>query len=373
MARLHALIGEHLGEDAVRGGRDRDRDRPRAVGSRTGRGGVCGVRGQPAAGLPVPGTPCCVRRQERPGDAHVLADMVRTDAHQLRTVAGDSAGAEAVKVVTRAQDAHLGAHPHGQRLRHALREYFPAALEAFEDLDAPDTLELLGKAPDPAGAARLTCAQVSAALKRAHRRDIPDRATAILAALRGDQLGQPPAVTAAYAATVRALTAVVTLNEQIAVMQEQVEAYFGQHPAAEINRPEPGLGSSSAPGCSPSSVTTLTGMSAARPARTTAVPAPITRASGQEEGRRRPVHPQRPAHRRADGPGPERPGLRLAPGPSTTPSAPAAPGRTLPCASSPADSSASCTDASKPAPSTTRQPPGPSGKRPLNLTSPLDT
>jgi hypothetical protein len=36
-----------------------------------------------------------------------------------------------------------------QRLRHQLREYFPAALEAFEDLAAPDALELLGKAPDP--------------------------------------------------------------------------------------------------------------------------------------------------------------------------------------------------------------------------------
>ena len=59
-----------------------------------------------------------------------------------------------------------------QRLRHQLREYFPAALEAFDDLDAPDTLELLGKAPDPARAARLTRAQVSAALKRARRRNI---------------------------------------------------------------------------------------------------------------------------------------------------------------------------------------------------------
>ena len=47
-----------------------------------------------------------------------------------------------------------------QRLRHQLREYFPAALEAFEDLDAPDTLELLAKAPDPARAAKLTRAQV---------------------------------------------------------------------------------------------------------------------------------------------------------------------------------------------------------------------
>ena len=34
-------------------------------------------------------------------DAHMLADMVRTDSHQLRPVAGDTAEAEAVKVVTR--------------------------------------------------------------------------------------------------------------------------------------------------------------------------------------------------------------------------------------------------------------------------------
>ena len=51
-------------------------------------------------------------------------------------------------------------------------------------------------------------------------RNVPDRATAILAALHGDHLGQPRAVTAAYAASVRALAAVlVTLNEQIAVMR----------------------------------------------------------------------------------------------------------------------------------------------------------
>jgi transposase len=35
------------------------------------------------------------------GDAHMLADVVRTDAHQLRPAAGDSAAAEAVKVLAR--------------------------------------------------------------------------------------------------------------------------------------------------------------------------------------------------------------------------------------------------------------------------------
>ena len=130
-----------------------------------------------------------------------------------------------------------------QRLRHQLREYFPAALEAFDDLDAPDALELLGKAPDPAKAAKLTRAQISAALKRARRRDIPGKATVIMAALRSAQLGQPPAVTAAYAVTARSLIAVIAvLNEQVKALESQVEADFGRHPDAEIYLSQPGLG-----------------------------------------------------------------------------------------------------------------------------------
>src|SRR5438045_86773 len=102
---------------------------------------------------------------------------------------------------------------------------------------------LLARAPDPARARRLTRAQVSAALKRARRRDIPGKATAIMAALRGAQLGQPPAITAAYAATVRSLIAVITtLNEQVKILQGQVAAHFGQHPDAEIYLSQPGLG-----------------------------------------------------------------------------------------------------------------------------------
>jgi hypothetical protein len=170
--------------------------------------------------------------------------MVRTDSHQLRVVAGDSPDAGAVKVVARTHKTLIWERTRQvQRLRHQLREYFPAALDAFEDLDAPDTLELLGRAPDPARAARLTRAQVSAALKRARRRDITGKATAIMAALRSEQLAQPPAVAAAYAVTVRSLIAVITtLNEQVKVLEGQVRAHFGRHPDAEIYRSQPGIG-----------------------------------------------------------------------------------------------------------------------------------
>ena len=121
----------------------------------------------------------------------MLADMVRTDSHQLRAVAADSAGADGIKVVARTHKTLIWERTRQvQRLRHQLREYFPAALEAFEDLAAPDALELLGKAPDPARAARLTRAQVSAVLKRTRRRAIADKTTQIIAALRSQQLGQ---------------------------------------------------------------------------------------------------------------------------------------------------------------------------------------
>ena len=169
-----------------------------------------------------------------------------------------------------------------------MREYFPAAVDAFADLDAPGALELLGKAPDPPRAARLTRAQVSAALKRARRRDIPGKATAIPAALRSPQLGQPPAVTAAYAVTARSLIEVITvLNEQVKALESQVEADFGRHPDAEIYLSQPGLGLILGAWSSASSATTRTGTPAARPARTTLRPP----RSPARRGRRRPSCP----------------------------------------------------------------------------------
>ncbi len=178
------------------------------------------------------------------GDAHTLADMVRTDHHQLRRIAGDSDLAAAVKIVARAHQTLIwDRQRHLLRLRSVLRESFPAALVAFEDLTAPDVLELLGKAPDPASAARLGTAQIAAALTRAHRRNVADKAAAIRAALAAEQLGQPPVVAAAYAVAVRAQVAVLAaLNAEIEALQAQVSAYFGRHPDAEVYRSQPGLG-----------------------------------------------------------------------------------------------------------------------------------
>lgn len=198
IGRLHALIGRHVGDD--------DEPVEVVVGIETERGPW--VQALLAAGYQVYAiNPLQVARyRERhsvsgaksdPGDAHTLADMVRTDRHQLRPVAGDSALAEAVKVVTRAHKTLIWERTrHTLRLRRALLDFFPAAVAAFDDLDAPDTLELLGMAPDPVSAAALDGAQITAALRRARRRGIPDKVAKIQEVLRTPQLAQPAVVPA---------------------------------------------------------------------------------------------------------------------------------------------------------------------------------
>ena len=104
-------------------------------------------------------------------------------------------------------------------------------------------LELLALAPDPAAAAALTTEQITAALKRARRRNRAEKANAIQAALQAEYLGQPAIINVAYAVTVRAQVAILTVfNAEIKTMEEQVEAHFGKHPDAEIYLSQPGLG-----------------------------------------------------------------------------------------------------------------------------------
>jgi hypothetical protein len=73
-----------------------------------------------------------------------------THSGQRHLAAGESP--QATKVVVWGRKTQIWERTQRiQRLRHHLREYFPAALEAFEDLATPGTLELLVKAPDLQG------------------------------------------------------------------------------------------------------------------------------------------------------------------------------------------------------------------------------
>jgi transposase len=179
------------------------------------------------------------------GDAKLLADLVRTDRHNHRPLAGDSPDVEAIKVLARAHQNLIWTRTqHTNRLRSALREYYPAALVAFEDLAHGDALGVLGRAPSPEQGAHLSLTAIQSALKRGGRqRNIAARAREIQAALGTEQLAAPARVTAAFAATTRATVGIIAeLNRQISELETTLANHFETHPDADIYLSQPGLG-----------------------------------------------------------------------------------------------------------------------------------
>ena len=313
-----------------------------------------------------------------PGDAKVLADLVRTDRHNHRPVAGDSDLAEAVKVLARAHQSMIWSRRRqANMLRSALREFYPAALAAFDDLTSGDAIEVLRAAPAPALGAALSRPKIAAALCRGGRqRRIDARATDIQATLRSPQLAGSPVVAAAMGASVSASVAVIAeMTTQITVLERQLAADFEQHPDAEVVRSLPGLGTvlgARVLGCSASSATIQAATPLPSVARTTAehhrspgppAPAgwcwPATSATS--------VSPTRST----SGPSPQSPPAP-APVPTTTPAAPPATPTTPHCAPSATAWSASFTAALPNTPFTAKPPPGRTAPTP-NSPKPLDT
>jgi transposase len=179
------------------------------------------------------------------GDAKLLADLVRTDRHNHRQIAGDSPEAGAIKILARTHQSLIWARVrHTNMLRSALREFYPAALAAFDDLADRDALAILGRAPTPTQGARLSLSKIISALKSAGRqRNIDTRARDIQAGLRTEQLAAPAAVETAFGATTTAAVHIIAaLNAQIAELETTLADHFEKHPDADIYLSLPGLG-----------------------------------------------------------------------------------------------------------------------------------
>jgi transposase len=244
VAMLHALLGEHA-----------ERPEEVVVGIETDRGllvtallaaGYLVYAINPLAAARYRERHVTSRAKSDRGDAKVLAELVRTDRHNHRPVAADSQLLEAIKVLARSHQNLIWTRQRQlNALRSALREFYPAALAAFDELGHPDALAVLRLAPEPDRGRRLSTTQIVAALRRGgRRRNLERRAAEIQNALRAPQLAAPPLVTEAYAVTVAALVEVVaSLDAQVAVVEAKLAERFEEHPDAAILRSQPGLGS----------------------------------------------------------------------------------------------------------------------------------
>lgn len=242
--RLHELVAEHAEEpERV------------VVGIETDRGLL--VRALLAAGYQVYAVnPLAVSRyrdrhttsraKSDAGDAKLLADLVRTDRHNHRPIAGDSELAGAVQVLARSHQSLVWSRQRQlNQLRNALREFYPGALAAFgTDLAGVDAIAILERAPTPSQGRAISRVKIVSALRKAGReRNLEAKAAEIQGCLRAPQLEAPPLLTQAYGRSVASMVRLLhQMNAELAILEQEMNASFELHPDAELYLSLPGLG-----------------------------------------------------------------------------------------------------------------------------------
>jgi transposase len=220
------------------------------------------------------------RAKSDPGDALVLANILRTDRAAHRPLPADSELAGSIRVLARAQqDAVWDRQQAANKLRSLLREYYPTLVATFEDLTSSDARATLGLAPTPAAVPTLR-----AALARGGRRRNLDRQVErILAGLRAEQFRQPELIEQAMGQT--ALAHLRALNAAVANVVELEQALgeaFAQHPDAAIITSFPGLGTVLGARILGEMGDDRSRFSDAKALKAFAGTAPVTRASGRK-------------------------------------------------------------------------------------------
>jgi transposase len=178
-------------------------------------------------------------------DALVLANVLRTDLDRHRTIAADSDQAAAVSALARAhQDATRERRRQAARLRSQLREFYPAALQAFPDLTSRTAAAILSVAPTPRQAAELGHDEVRDLARACGRWGISHREVVRLHdVLHADQLHQAGPVEQAMGhAVLQIVLGLRVTSLTIARLEADLRDQLDRHPDASILRSLPGVG-----------------------------------------------------------------------------------------------------------------------------------
>lgn len=107
------------------------------------------------------------RAKSDPGDSFKLADYLRTDSHQLRTLAPTLPETLELQALTRQRADHIEARIAAvNQLAALLDEHWPGGKAVFASLDSDIALSFLDQFPTPESAATLTADQLEAFCKR---------------------------------------------------------------------------------------------------------------------------------------------------------------------------------------------------------------
>jgi transposase len=182
-------------------------------------------------------------------DARSFGNALRTDGHRWRHMEPEAPLTQQIRLICRDESSLIE-----QRtalvcaLREAMHEYYPAALEAFEDWTAPSTWAFVKRFPTPQ---KLAAAGKRAWDKFLHAQKLyrPETYERRIECFRHalDFCGNEP-VTAAKTMLAPCLVAQLqTLEKHLDIYRRQIEQLFDQHPCRAIFDSLPGLGPKLAP------------------------------------------------------------------------------------------------------------------------------
>jgi len=177
-----------------------------------------------------------VAAKSDPGDAYILADILRTDGHRLTPLRPQSDAIKALRALVRGRDdlvaTRLGL---ANQLRALIESFWPGAAGLFADIASPIALAFLQRYPTPESASRLGEKRMAAFLAQNQycgRRSVAD----VLGRLRA-----APATMAAEAEAdakgelVRAIAAALeSLVTQIARLSSRIEHAVAELPEGRI-------------------------------------------------------------------------------------------------------------------------------------------
>lgn len=170
------------------------------------------------------------------GDAYLLADLLRTDGHRLRTLSPEGDEIRALQALVRTREDLIGSRVAlANQLRALLESFWPGAATIFAEIDSTIALAFLDRYPSPHSAARLgekRLATFLAAHSYCGRRPVPLLLQRLRAAAQGSA-GELEADAKAEAVRVLVRT-LTTLVGQLSVLSSRIEHELAQLPDGRL-------------------------------------------------------------------------------------------------------------------------------------------
>jgi len=177
-----------------------------------------------------------VNAKSDPGDAYLLADLLRTDGHRFRPLEPLSAPIKALRALVRGRDDLVKERVAlANQLRALLESYWPGAIRIFASIDSCISLAFIERYPSPQDASRLGEKRLATFLSR-HRYPGRRRPAELLERLRGapKSLASDTESQAKRHVTLALVAALKVFVERIRLLTREIEELVATLPLGRI-------------------------------------------------------------------------------------------------------------------------------------------